>query len=130
MRIPREDEERAEDVDYPVEAVDERRAHQDHHRAHHQRAQHAPKEDAVLVFAGDAKIREDQKEDEEIVDREREFDKITGQKLYAFDVAELMENARRKDERQRNPNDAPSDRLTRTNNARSAIEEPKIDSEQ
>ena len=48
-RTPVTSEERAEDVDEPVEAGDEGRAAEDHPGAQHDRAEDAPEQDAVLV---------------------------------------------------------------------------------
>lgn len=76
-----EDEETAEDVEHPVEAMDEHYAGADHRPAHHHRAENAPEEHAVLVFVRDAEIGEDQRDDEHVVHRERHLDEIAGDKL-------------------------------------------------
>ena len=50
-----EDQEGAEEVDDPVEPLEQRGARQDHGRAHDQRAEDAPEEHPVLVLAGTRK---------------------------------------------------------------------------
>src|SRR5262249_47687247 len=61
-------QEAAKNVDNPVEAVEQRGPDKDHRQAHHQRPQHAPEKDAVLVLGGHLEVREDQQEDKEVVD--------------------------------------------------------------
>ena len=76
-----EDQERAEDVHQPVEAVQQRRARADEDAAHDQRAEHPPEEDAALVERRDPEHGEDQHEDEEVIDAEGLLDQIGGEEL-------------------------------------------------
>src|SRR2546426_12806454 len=66
---PRVNQERAKNVDAPMKALDQFRSRQNHYYAHHQRAQHAPIKNAMLILGWNFEIREDQKEDEKIVNR-------------------------------------------------------------
>ena len=58
---------RVEDVKDPIELGDEGFACQDHRRAHDQRSQHAPEEDAVLEFRGDLEEGHEDDEEEDVV---------------------------------------------------------------
>ena len=55
----REDQEGAEDVDDPVEALDEDGAGADHRAAHEERAEDPPEEHPVLVLGRDPEVGED-----------------------------------------------------------------------
>ena len=63
-------QEGTEDVNDPVEAIDESRANEDHRQAHYQRTHHAPEEDAMLVLGRHLEIGKDQEKNEEIIYRE------------------------------------------------------------
>jgi len=75
----RQIQQQAEEVEDPVEPRDERRADADHHAAHHQRAEDAPEEHAMLVHRRHAEVREDQRDDEDVVDAEAFLDDVAGQ---------------------------------------------------
>src|SRR5690349_11563046 len=64
----RDDEHRAEDVENPVELGDENRAEPDEHATHHQSAENAVEQHAMLAGAWDAEVLEDQDDDEDVVD--------------------------------------------------------------
>ena len=66
----------AEDVDDPGEALDELRAHRDHRAPHHQGAQDAPEEHAVLVDLRDGEEAEEHRDDEDVVDGQRLLDQV------------------------------------------------------
>src|SRR5690606_29940234 len=74
---PGEHQKRTEDVNHPVEALEERRAEHDENRAHDERTQDPPEQDPVLVLTRNRECREDDDEDEDIVDRQRLLDQIT-----------------------------------------------------
>ena len=75
------DENAAEDVDDPMEAVQQRDAGRDKYRAHDERTHHAPEKHFVLQLAGHAEGTKDQQEYEKVVDAERQLDEISGNKL-------------------------------------------------
>jgi hypothetical protein len=71
------DQQGPEDVDDPVEAVDESNAGQDKDAAHDQGADNSPKQHFVLVMGGNFEVTEDHKKDEQVVDTERELDDVS-----------------------------------------------------
>jgi hypothetical protein len=78
---PEDHEERTEDVDDPVEPLDEHGAHDDHRAALDESAEDAPEQHAVLVERRDLEVREDQEEHEQVVDAERFLHEIAGGEL-------------------------------------------------
>src|SRR5437660_707838 len=71
------DEQRAEDVQDPVERGDQDRARADKQPTHDQRAENAVEQHAVLAHLRDAKVLEDENDDEDVVDAERLFDDVS-----------------------------------------------------
>ena len=65
-----ENQKRAENVKHPIELVNERRAEGNHRAAHQQRAENAPKQQPMLKFRRHAKPREDERDDENVVQRQ------------------------------------------------------------
>jgi hypothetical protein len=76
----REDEEHAHRKQHPVE-LDQHAANADEEGAEHDRAHDSPEEDAVLLRVVKPEEPEDHEEDEQVVDRERDLDEISGQEL-------------------------------------------------
>jgi hypothetical protein len=70
------DQQRAEDIDDPVERVNQRRSERDHDAAHDQGAQNAPIEHAMLEVFRDSEISEHDREHEHVVDAERFLDEV------------------------------------------------------
>jgi uncharacterized protein YdhG (YjbR/CyaY superfamily) len=66
-----EDQEGAEDVQHPVESLDEDGPQPDHQAAHDQRAEDSPEENAMLVLRRNVEKREDHGDDEEVVHAQR-----------------------------------------------------------
>jgi hypothetical protein len=73
----RVEQEQAEDVQGPAEAIDELDASEDEDRAHDQRAEDAPEQDAELILTRNCEEREDDRPYEDIVDREALLDEET-----------------------------------------------------
>ena len=73
-----ENEKRAEDIKHPVKLADERHAGGDHRAAHHQRAENAPEQEPVLEFRRHAEPGEDERDDQDVVERERKLDDVAG----------------------------------------------------
>ena len=65
----REHEQGGERIDHPMEALEQEQAQADEDRAHDQRAYDAPEQRTMLQRGGDAGLRENQHEQEEVVDR-------------------------------------------------------------
>jgi MFS family permease len=70
---------RAEDVDDPVEALDQLDAHEDGETAHHEREHDAPEQQLAPLLVGHREGAEDEQEDEEVVERQRALDQVDGQ---------------------------------------------------
>ena len=79
----RVEQERAEDVEDPVEALDQRDAGEDEDRPQHERAEDAPEQHPELVLPGHGEEREDHRPDEHVVDRQALFDQEAGVVLAA-----------------------------------------------
>ena len=60
----------AEDVKHPVELVDQFRAGGNHRAAHDERAENAPKKQAMLKFHRDAKPCKNERNNEDVVERQ------------------------------------------------------------
>lgn len=65
----RVNQEGTEDIDDPVEPVDEFGAGEDHYHSHYKRTHDAPEEHTMLVLLGNLEEGEDQQEDEQIIHR-------------------------------------------------------------
>ena len=75
---PAPQQQRAEDVDDPLEALEHLRPRGDERAAQDQRAEDPVEEDAVLVGRRDAERAEDQRPDEDVVERERVLEQVAG----------------------------------------------------
>ena len=78
---------RAEDVNDPMKTVDQLRARQNHRHAHYQRAQHAPIQNAMLVFRRNFEVGKDQEKKKQVINRQRQLDEIAGNELESLLVA-------------------------------------------
>ena len=70
------EQERAEDVEHPVEALDDRHAGEDERRPQDQRPEDAPEQHAVLVLRRHEEVAQDQRPDEHVVDAEALLDQV------------------------------------------------------
>jgi len=78
----------------PRELGDELRADGDHHAAHHERAEDAPEEDAMLVLRRDGEVAEDHGDDEDVVHREGLLDEVAGEEeLGGFEAVDIARGA-------------------------------------
>ena len=75
------DQERAEDVDRRVKRVQQSGAHDDEERTQGERADDPPEEDAPPVRGGNREVREDEREDEDVVERKALLDQEPGDVL-------------------------------------------------
>src|SRR5664280_1882372 len=75
------DEDRAEDINEPVKAVQQRDARDDEDGTHDQRAQDAPEQHVVLKVSRDAKIAEDEQKNEEVIDAKGLLDEVSRNEL-------------------------------------------------
>ena len=74
----RRDQDHREDVEDPREVHDQRGAEADHDRAQHDDAEDAPEQHAVLVDPRHCEVREDHRDDEHVVHRQRLLDEVAG----------------------------------------------------
>src|SRR5262249_21356276 len=72
------DQEAAEDVGHPMELVEQGFPSRDENGTHDQCAEDPPEEDTVLVPARNLKVVKNQKENEQVIDAQRQFEQITG----------------------------------------------------
>ena len=77
----RVEQERPEDVEDPVEALDEGHPGEDEDGPQHQGAEDAPEQDAELVLAGHGEEGEDHRPDEDVVDRQALLDQVAREVL-------------------------------------------------
>ena len=63
-------EKRAEDIKHPVELVDQFRTGGNHHAAHDERAENAPKQQPMLELNRNAKPRKNERDDKDVVERQ------------------------------------------------------------
>src|SRR5262249_42750102 len=76
-----EDEEDGEEVENPVEPMDERRPDENEHAPQGNGTEDAEEEHPVLGRLRHAEVGEDNEEDEEVVDRERILQQIASEEL-------------------------------------------------
>mmetsp|Transcript_96407 Transcript_96407/g.267961 ORF Transcript_96407/g.267961 Transcript_96407/m.267961 type:complete len:590 (-) Transcript_96407:5-1774(-) len=78
-----EHQEGTEQIEHPAELAHQRRAQADHQRAQHDHAEDAPEQHAMLVLTRDREEAEDQRDDEDVVHRQRLLDHETGVVVHA-----------------------------------------------
>jgi hypothetical protein len=124
---PCEDEERAEDIDEPVEAREHRAAREDHDGAHDQRPQDAPEQHAVLVERRHLERREDDDEHEDVVDAQRLFDEVARQELGPELRPELPPDDRVEHEGEGDPDRAPRCGLLEAHDVGLLVEDAEVE---
>src|SRR4029077_13728543 len=77
----REEQKDAEQIKRPVECFNERNPNTDHHTAQYQRTENTPKQHTMLVGSRHGEIGKNQYKNEDVIDTERIFLQVTGQKL-------------------------------------------------
>src|SRR5882724_6202735 len=87
------DQKYAEDVHDPGEVFDQFGARRDHHTAHDQRADHSPLEQAMLHAVVHGKRAENDQEEKKIVDAQRFFDEVAGEKFERRLAADIEKNS-------------------------------------
>ena len=126
--LPRRvEQERAEDVEDPLEAFDERDAGEDEDAAQHERAEDAPEQDAELVLAGHGEEREDDRPHEDVVDRQALLDEEPGVVL-ATGLAALPDQEHDTErESERDPHRGLDGRFPDGDDVRGAVHQQQID---
>ena len=117
---------RTEKIEDPIEALNQNGANADHCAAHDERAQNSPEKQAMLVPGVNAKILEDQNEDEYVVHAERFFDYISGKKLEAGATPMGRKNPQSEPNGKRDPQRAFEPRLANRNRVGAAMEKTQV----
>src|SRR5579864_2169962 len=76
-------EQRTENKQQPVKAVNQAHARPDEDSAQNERSHDSPEQDTMLLLLRDGEIVEDHEENEEVIDAKREFEDVSGDKLEA-----------------------------------------------
>ena len=126
---PREDQERAEHVDDEVQRPEKDPRGRNQHRPHHQRPDDAPEQHPVLVRGWHRERREDEQEDEDVVDAQRLLDEVAGRPFNAGLGALERVHADVEDDGKANPGDAPGERLLSGHLVRVAVEDAQVERE-
>jgi hypothetical protein len=123
------DEDGAEDIDGPVEALEEGGTGEDEDGPHDERAEDAPEEHPVLILGGDGEGGEDEDEYEDVVDRQRLLDEVARTELHGPLWSELPGNEAAKDGGEDDPDEAPAGGLLHGDLVRLFVEEAKVERE-
>src|SRR5580698_4613327 len=119
-------QQRPQDVENPVETLDQANPGKNEEAPHQQRAEDSPKQDAVLMLLGYREIAEDHKEEEEIVHAEGEFEHVASDEFERH-LAPLPEKDHSgKGRGQADPHGAPGKSLAGAHDAAAAVEDKKI----
>ncbi len=119
---PRIDEEGTEDVDKPVEAIDQGDAGKDEEGAEKESSDDAPEEGRELGFFGDGEIGEENGEDKNVIHAEGQFDNIAGKKFHGGLGAEGEGNDHTKGQGEGDPAGGGLERAAKINGAGVAME--------
>jgi hypothetical protein len=123
------DEEEAEEIEHPVEPRDDAHADEDEDRAHHDRADDAPEEHAVLEARLDLEVGEHEDEDEDVVHAQAQLDEVAGEELLAeFGAAPPPHESAERDG-ERAPDGAPAERLLHRDDVGVALKHPQVEGE-
>ena len=96
-------QERAENVEDEFETLHQLDAEPDHDPAHHKRAHDSPNQSPMLRHSRNAKIIEDNDEDEDVIDAERIFDHVAGEKFEPFLRSADLPDKESEQERENDP---------------------------
>src|SRR3546814_9077105 len=76
---------------------DQRRANADHQPTQHDDAHDAPEKHPVLIETRNGKGREDQRDDKDVVERQRLFDEVAGEEFEALFMADHLSDTEAED---------------------------------
>src|SRR3989338_960393 len=125
-----DNQKQAECVHHPLEAMENRHTRPDKNRTHDERTENAPEKDLVLVLGRNVKITEHDEKHEDVVDRQRVFDDVTGEKKHAVFRAARHIDTEVEQKRQKNPQTAPSERFLKTHRVSFAMKNAQIERHQ
>ncbi len=109
-----------------MERFQERRARADEEPPEDDRAHDAPEQRAVLVPGGDGEGREEHREQEDVVHRERLLDEVPGEVLAAGRGAARGEDDAAEAETKRDPDNGPGGRFAHRHLVGVAVEDEQI----
>src|SRR4029077_11269973 len=115
------------EIKRPVKRFNEDDTNADHHTAQDQRTQNTPEQHTVLVSSRDGEIGKDEDKNEDVIDAERIFHQVTGQKLQSFRVSFPMPDQCIESKRKRYPNGSPDRRFLRARRVCLALEAKLVD---
>ncbi len=122
------EEHRGEDEQHGGELADDRDAGGEEDATEHQRADHAEEQHPVLILARHLEVAEDQREDEQVVDRQALLEQPRGRELDTGGSAERQGDDAREGKRDADPHRAPPCSFPETNDVCAAVGE-QIDRE-
>src|SRR5438128_11462581 len=114
-------EQGAEDIEDPVQPLEQRNASKNEHGPYHQCTKNPPEEDCVLVARWHLEIREDQHEDKDVIDTERLFDQVAGEEFERWLWPIPGIHAESEEESQSDPEATPEERFFQRDLVRSAM---------
>ncbi len=119
-------QEGSEDINDPVESLDQAYAGHDENGAHDERAQNSPEQDLVLVGRRHLKETEDQQEDEKVIDTERKLDDVSGDELQHGGTAMPEKDHASEDRGQCDPSDTPEHGFAKFYGVGAAVEDAQV----
>jgi hypothetical protein len=123
------DQRRTEWIDHEVELLDQRAAGKDEDAAHDQRRDDAPVQEPGPALVGNAEVREQDQEDEQVVERQRALDQIDRGVENGVLAALQQQDGDDREQRHHQPTDRPDDRLPEAGLA-PTCEEVKVEPEE
>jgi hypothetical protein len=103
------EQQHAEHVDDPFDGLDEREPAHDRHATEHEGATDADDDDRVAGLRGHCEVREQEREEKDVVKRQRALDQVHGRPLACRPTRQR--DPRRDRGGEQNPADAPRDRF-------------------
>ncbi len=119
-------QERSEKVENPIEALNQDGPDADHRAAQDERAQHSPKQQAVLIAGIDAKKLEDQQEEKNVVHAERFFNHVAREKFQAGPAPVRKENPESKPDGKRDPDRAFQRGFAQGDHVRAPVKQAEV----
>src|SRR6185437_9036342 len=113
-----------------MEAADQRHAGNYKDTAHDKRADDAPEQYRALLLRRNLEILKEQDEDKQIINTERFFNEIAGNKFQRLPCSHPVMNQAGKGQSQRDPAESAEQRLLESNNAPPTIEHREIQQQQ
>jgi len=127
---PRVNKEGAEDIDEPVEAIDESDAGKDEEGTKKESSDDAPEKGGELSFFGDGEIGEENGEDKNVIYTEGEFDDVAGKEFHGGLGAEGEGDDHTEGQGEGDPAGSGLERAAKIDGAGVAMEEDQVGREE